>query len=51
MRIDAPELTRLETLPTEILLAVVDHLPVWEIKDLSRASKNEAVGPTINNHS
>jgi hypothetical protein len=39
MSIDTPELTRLETLPTEILLAVVDHLPVWEIKDLSRASK------------
>ncbi|KFY50997.1 hypothetical protein V495_00022 [Pseudogymnoascus sp. VKM F-4514 (FW-929)] len=39
MTIDSPELTRLETLPTEILLAVVDHLPVWEIKDLSRASK------------
>ncbi|KFZ19232.1 hypothetical protein V501_00758 [Pseudogymnoascus sp. VKM F-4519 (FW-2642)] len=39
MSIDTPELTRLETLPTEILHAVVDHLPVWEIKDLSCASK------------
>jgi hypothetical protein len=39
MSIDTPELTRLETLPTEILLAVVNHLPVWEIKYLSRASK------------
>ncbi|KFY03100.1 hypothetical protein O988_01696 [Pseudogymnoascus sp. VKM F-3808] len=39
MSIDSPELARLETLPTEILHAVVDHLPVWEIKDLSCASK------------
>ncbi|OBT93141.1 hypothetical protein VE01_09224 [Pseudogymnoascus verrucosus] len=39
MSIDTPELTHLETLPTEIFHAVVDHLPVWEIKDLSRASK------------
>ncbi|KFY27953.1 hypothetical protein V491_00692 [Pseudogymnoascus sp. VKM F-3775] len=39
MSIGTPELGRLETLPTEILHAVVDHLPVWEIKDLSCASK------------
>mgnify|MGYP001582933884 CR=1 FL=1 len=39
MSIDTPELTRLETLPTEILHAVVDYLPLWEIKDLSCASK------------
>ena len=39
MSIDTPELTRLETPPTEILHAVVDHLPVWEIKNLSCASK------------
>ncbi|KFY31875.1 hypothetical protein V493_00720 [Pseudogymnoascus sp. VKM F-4281 (FW-2241)] len=39
MSIGTPELTRLETLPTEILHAVVDHLPVWEIKDLSCTSK------------
>ncbi|KFY04717.1 hypothetical protein O988_00577 [Pseudogymnoascus sp. VKM F-3808] len=39
MSIDTPELTRLETLPTEIIFAIVDHLPVWEIKDLSCASK------------
>ena len=39
MSIDTPELTRLETLPTEILHAVVDLLPLWEIKRLSCASK------------
>ncbi|KFY66238.1 hypothetical protein V496_02135 [Pseudogymnoascus sp. VKM F-4515 (FW-2607)] len=39
MRIDAPELTRLETLPTEILHAVVDHLAPWDIKRLSCSSK------------
>ncbi|OBT89441.1 hypothetical protein VE02_02027 [Pseudogymnoascus sp. 03VT05] len=39
MSIDTPELTRLETLPTEILYAVIDHLPVWQIKNLSCASK------------
>ncbi|KFY96261.1 hypothetical protein V500_02543 [Pseudogymnoascus sp. VKM F-4518 (FW-2643)] len=39
MSIDTPELTRLETLPTEIIHAVVDYLPLWEIKDLSCASK------------
>ncbi|OBT92531.1 hypothetical protein VE01_09445 [Pseudogymnoascus verrucosus] len=39
MSIDTPELTRLETLPTEILHAVVDYLPLWDIKDLSCASK------------
>jgi hypothetical protein len=39
MSIDTPELTRLETLPTEILQAIVDHLPVWQIKHLSCASK------------
>ena len=32
MSIDTPELTRLETLPTEILNAVVNHLSLWEIK-------------------
>ncbi|KFY50810.1 hypothetical protein V495_00083, partial [Pseudogymnoascus sp. VKM F-4514 (FW-929)] len=39
MIIDIPELTRLETLPTEILQAIVDHLSIWEIKHLSCASK------------
>ncbi|OBT49884.1 hypothetical protein VE04_09715 [Pseudogymnoascus sp. 24MN13] len=39
MRIDAPESTRLETLPTEILHAVVDHLAPWEVKRLSCTSK------------
>jgi hypothetical protein len=39
MTIGTPELTRLETLPTEILHAVVDHLPLWEIKLLSCTSK------------
>ncbi|KFY67993.1 hypothetical protein V497_00095, partial [Pseudogymnoascus sp. VKM F-4516 (FW-969)] len=39
MSIDTPELTRLETLPTEILYAVIDHLTVWQIKNLSCASK------------
>jgi hypothetical protein len=39
MSIDTSELTRLETLPTEILHAIVNHLPVWEIKHLSCASK------------
>ncbi|OBT39603.1 hypothetical protein VE00_10751 [Pseudogymnoascus sp. WSF 3629] len=39
MRIDALELTRLETLLTEILHAVVDHLAPWEIKRLSYTSK------------
>ncbi|KFY98160.1 hypothetical protein V498_01626 [Pseudogymnoascus sp. VKM F-4517 (FW-2822)] len=39
MSIDTPELTRLETLPTEILYSVIDHLPVRQIKNLSCASK------------
>jgi hypothetical protein len=39
MSIDTPELSRLETLPTEILHAVVDLLPLWEIKRLSCTSK------------
>ncbi|OBT50201.1 hypothetical protein VE04_09953 [Pseudogymnoascus sp. 24MN13] len=39
MSIDTPELTRLEARPTEILQAIVDHLPVWQIKHLSCASK------------
>ena len=39
MTIDIPELTPLETLPTEILQAVVDHLAPWEIKRLSCTSK------------
>ncbi|KFZ15857.1 hypothetical protein V502_05382 [Pseudogymnoascus sp. VKM F-4520 (FW-2644)] len=39
MSIDTPELTRLETLPTEILQAVVGHLAPWDIKGLSCTSK------------
>jgi hypothetical protein len=39
MSINTSELTRLETLLTEILHAVVDHLLVWEIKNVSCASK------------
>ena len=39
MSIDTPELTRLETLPTEILHAVINHLPLWQVKNLSCASK------------
>ncbi|OBT47084.1 hypothetical protein VE00_03134 [Pseudogymnoascus sp. WSF 3629] len=39
MRINAPKSTRLKTLPTEILHAVVDHLAPWEIKRLSYTSK------------
>jgi hypothetical protein len=39
MSIDTPDLTRLETLPTEILHAVVVLLPLWDIKRLSCASK------------
>ena len=39
MSVDSPELSRLETLPTEILHAVVGLLPVWKIKSLSCASK------------
>ena len=39
MSINTPELTRLEMLPTEILHAVVNYLPLWEIKYLSCASK------------
>ena len=39
MSIDTPDLTRLETLPMEILHAVVDILPLWEGKRLSCTSK------------
>ncbi len=39
MSIDTPQLSRLETLPTEILHAVVDHLAPWGIKRLSCTSK------------
>lgn len=38
MSIDTPELTRLETLPTEILHAVVDLLPLWDVKNLACTS-------------
>ena len=39
MTIDNLELTPLETLPTEILHAVVGHLAPWEFKGLSCTSK------------
>ncbi|KFY83449.1 hypothetical protein V498_08067 [Pseudogymnoascus sp. VKM F-4517 (FW-2822)] len=39
MSIVTPELSRLETLLTEILHAVVDYLPLWDIQDFSCASK------------
>jgi hypothetical protein len=39
MSVDSPDLTGLETLPTEILQAVVDLLPLWDIKSVSCTSK------------
>ena len=38
MNADAPKLARVETLPTEILQAIVDLLPLSSIKDVSCTS-------------
>jgi hypothetical protein len=39
MSSDALEITHLEALPTEILQAIVDLLPLWDIKSMSGANK------------
>jgi hypothetical protein len=52
MSLDCRETSRLETLPMEILSIIVDLLPFWGVKDLSRASRRlrKACIPSLFNH-
>ncbi|KAH6703074.1 hypothetical protein BKA61DRAFT_191912 [Leptodontidium sp. MPI-SDFR-AT-0119] len=40
MTINPSKSSRFETLPTEISRIIIDRLPLWDVKDLSRTSKS-----------